>query len=321
MTRAKGGKSYIGSRELPSKKRPMIKVCRLGHATLTTPDLDRQVAYYTQVVGLTLIEREAKRVFLATKQGLEALALEQGAPNALSRLAFQVAPGTDLAQLARELSTHGIKAERRSSISPGVAQAIVFEDPKHTTIEIFAEYSFAKEDTSQGGIMPLKLGHVAYRVADVQQIVKFYTDVLGFRVSDWRDDTFAFLRCGPDHHTVNFVVDEVPQLHHIAFEVKDWAEIQRACEWLAKNNIHLVWGPGRHIIGHNIAIYHRNADKVRVEFFCEMDQMKDETLGYFDPRPWHQDQPQRPKVWGPETLRNYWGFGSERVIRGYQTVE
>ena len=36
------------------------------------------------------------------------------------------------------------------------------------------------------------------------------------------------------------------------------------------------------------------ADKVRVEFFCEMDQMKDEKLGYFDPRPWHQDRPQRP---------------------------
>ena len=177
------------------------------------------------------------------------------------------------------------------------------------------------EDRSQVGVMPLKLGHVAYRVRDVQQVVRFYCDVLGFRVSDWHGDTFAFLRCGPDHHSVNFVFDEVPQLHHIAFEVKDWAEIQKACEWLAKNNIRLVWGPGRHIIGHNIAIYHRNADKVRVEFFTEMDQMKDEALGYFDPRPWHQDRPQRPKVWGPDTLRNYWGFGSEPVIRGYQTVE
>jgi hypothetical protein len=77
-----------------------------------------------------------------------------------------------------------------------------------------------------------------------------------------------------------------------------------------------VWGPGRHIIGHNITIYHRNADKVRVAFFTEMDQMKDEALGYFDPRPWHQDRPQRPKVWGPDTLRNYWGFGSEPAIRG-----
>ena len=82
----------------------MIEVRRLGHATLTTPDLDRQVAYYTAVVGLTLIERDAKRAFLASKQGLEAIALEPGAPNALSRLAFQVAPGSDLADLTRELA-------------------------------------------------------------------------------------------------------------------------------------------------------------------------------------------------------------------------
>ena len=37
----------------------MIEVRRLGHATLTTPDLDRQVAYYTEVVGLTLLERDS----------------------------------------------------------------------------------------------------------------------------------------------------------------------------------------------------------------------------------------------------------------------
>ncbi len=60
---------------------------------------------------------------------------------------------------------------------------------------------------------------------------------------------------------------------------------------------------------------------MRVEIFTEMDQMKDEALGYFDPRPWHQEFPLYPKMHGPETLRNYWGYGSERVIRGYQTKE
>ena len=299
----------------------MIQVRRLGHATLTTPDLERAIAYFCEIVGLTVVAREGHRAFLATRQGLEAIALEHGDPNALKRLSFQIAPGSDLTAVARALAEQGIRAERRSGISPGVAEAIAFTDPKGTELEIFAEHVFADEDPRPAGIAPLKLGHVAYRVRDVQAIVRFYTDVLGFRVSDWRDDTFAFLRCGPDHHSVNFVVDETPQLHHIAFEVKDWAEIQRACEWLAGNDIRLVWGPGRHIIGHNIAIYHRNADKLRVEFFTEMDQMKDESLGYFDPRPWHQDRPQRPKVWGAETLRNYWGFGSEPVIRGYQTVE
>jgi len=299
----------------------MIQVRRLGHATLTTPDLDRAIAYYVEIIGLTLIARDKRRAILASRQGLEAIALEPGPPNALARLSFQVAPGLELSAIARVLDQEGIKSERRSVISPGIADAIVFSDPKGTEIEIFSEYAFAAEDRTPAAIAPLKLGHVAYRVTDVQGIVKFYTEVLGFRVSDWRDDTFAFLRCGPDHHSVNFVVDDVPQLHHIAFEVKDWAEIQRACEWLAKNDIRLVWGPGRHIIGHNVAIYHRNSDKMRVEFFTEMDQMKDEALGYFDPRPWHQDFPQRPKVWSADTLRNYWGFGSEPVIRGYQTIE
>lgn len=295
----------------------MIKIKRVGHATLTTPDLERQLEYYTDIIGLSLIERDSDRAFLATKQGLEAIALERADQVALTKLAFQVAPGSDLGELSANLAKEGIKTERRSGISPGVAEAITFQDPHGTLLEVYAEYTFAKEDRRPVGIMPLKLGHVANRVADVQHVVKFYTDVLGFRVSDWRDDTFAFLRCGVDHHSVNFVTDPVPQLHHIAFEVKDWPEIHRANDMLAKNEIRLVWGPGRHIIGHNVAAYHRNWDNVRVEMYTEMDQMVDEELGYFAPRPWHQDTPQRPKRWPKETLRNYWGFGSHGTFPGY----
>jgi hypothetical protein len=35
--------------------------------------------------------------------------------------------------------------------------------------------------------------------------------------------------------------------------------------------------------------------------------MLDEELGYFVPRPWHHDTPQRPKVW-PHGLNNCWGL-------------
>jgi len=97
-----------------------------------------------------------------------------------------------------------------------------------------------------------------------------------------------------------------PRLHHIAFEVKDWAELQRGCELLQKNGIPLVWGPLRHIVGHNVAAYHRNQDGVRVELYCEMDMMKDEALGYWDPRPWHEEMPLRPKKWPKDTPRSAW---------------
>jgi hypothetical protein len=38
-----------------------------------------------------------------------------------------------------------------------------------------------------------------------------------------------------------------------------------------------------------------------------MDQMKDEALGYFEPRPWHHDLPQRPKVWERKYAGMTWG--------------
>jgi len=299
----------------------MIKVKRLGHATLSTPDIEGQTDYYSRILGLSIVERSRDRVFLGSKQGLEAIELVRGEPNGLKRLSFQIAPGSDLGDVASELQKMGLKPERRKDVSPGVAEAVTFEDPKGTALDLFAEYKFAKPDAAPSLFNILKLGHVAYRVLDVQKIVKFYCDVLGFRVSDWRGDFFVFMRCNTDHHSLNFIIDEKPQLHHIAFEVIDWSEIHKAIDYLAHNKIHLVWGPGRHVIGHNVATYHRNADLVRVEIFTEMDQMKDEELGYFDPRPWHQEFPLYPKMHGAETLRNYWGFGSERVIQGYQTNE
>lgn len=287
----------------------MIQARRVGHVTLSTPDLARQVDYYTQVLGLAVVERTASRAVLATKLGHEAIVLEQGAGNACTALALQVSPQTDLQEAAAAMQRQGVACEIRSDITPGIACALSFEDPKGTRVEIFADYAYPPEDLTQAGIMPFKLGHVAFNVTDVQRVVDFYVKLLGFRVSDWRGDFFAFLRCGPDHHSVNFVRGEQNALHHIAFELRDWAEIQRACDFLAKRDIHLVLGPIRHIIGHNIATYHNNPDDVLIELFTELDQMKDEELGYFDPRPWHQDRPQRPKVWGPETLTNYWGPG------------
>ncbi len=35
--------------------------------------------------------------------------------------------------------------------------------------------------------------------------------------------------------------------------------------------------------------------------------MIDEELGYFVPRPWHHDFPQRPKVWEP-SMAGGWGL-------------
>ena len=56
----------------------MLQIKRAGHSTLTTPDLERMVDYFTRIVGLSLVAREKNRAILATKSGLEAIVLERG---------------------------------------------------------------------------------------------------------------------------------------------------------------------------------------------------------------------------------------------------
>ncbi len=284
----------------------MIKAKRLGHITFSTPDIERQLDYYRTVLGLTLVDRSKNRAILATRQGQEAIVLEHGDTARLLNLSFELAPDSDLSAVQAALNAEGIKTERKETLTPGVSTAISFKDPKGTGVDVFTNYTFAPEDPTPSTLTPLKLGHVADRVMDVHKQVKFYTELLGFKVSDWRMDVFAFLRCCPDHHTVNFLTFNEPGLHHVAFEMKDWSELNRACDHIAKSKLKLEWGPARHVIGHNVACYHRNTDGLLIELFCELDRMADEDLGYFEPRPWHQDRPQKPRVWGPEWPRNYW---------------
>ena len=254
----------------------MINVKRISHATFETPDIDRQIDYFTQIAGLTLTERENGRAFLATKLGDLAVQLEKGDHARCARLAFQVAPDTEFDDIRRGVEAEGVRCQTRNDPTPGIPRMLAFEDPKGTVCEVFAAQTPIGKNQQVPGIGPIKLGHLAFVVPEPKEFAAFYTRVLGFRVSDWIQDWFVFMRCGPDHHTVNFVRGKRTQMHHIAFELKDWAHIQAACDFLGGKNIPIIWGPGRHGPGHNVYTYHRNPDDQIVEMFTELDKMLDE---------------------------------------------
>jgi catechol 2,3-dioxygenase-like lactoylglutathione lyase family enzyme len=284
----------------------MIKVHRIGHATFETPDLERAIEHYTQVIGLSLAGREDKRAFLASRIGQLAIELQQGPQPRCSKLSFEVAANADFADYRRELQKHGVTAEERNDSIPGLPKVLSFADPKGTRIELFREWSTIGNHQQVAGAGVFKLGHVAFVSQDPREMAKFYGEVLGFRVSDWIGDFFVFMRCNADHHAVNFITGKNIKMHHIAFELRDFSHLQTACDLFGERKIPIIWGPVRLGPGHNVAAFHRDHDDWVIEFYCELDQMKDEQLGYFDPRPWHRDRPQRPKVWDPK-LSNIWG--------------
>jgi catechol 2,3-dioxygenase-like lactoylglutathione lyase family enzyme len=287
----------------------MIKAKRIGHASFVTSDLDKQIDYYQQVVGLGVVARDANRAFLATDSGQLSVVLEKGSEESCAKLAFEVSPELSVAEMARELAAAGLKSEERSDSIPGVPKMLAFNDTKGTTIELFSDWSFVKPGSPvAGSAIPSKLGHIAFVTPDPQAMLEFYQRTLGFRLSDWIGDYFVFLRCGIDHHTVNFIRGPTNRMHHIAFELRDAGHLHDACDLLGRKNIEIVWGPVRHGPGHNIAVYHRNPLDQMVEFFIELDEMLDEERCYFDPRPWHKEWPQKPRVWDPNQQRDMWGL-------------
>jgi catechol 2,3-dioxygenase-like lactoylglutathione lyase family enzyme len=286
----------------------MIGVRKISHASYETPDLERQVAYYTDILGLALTARERDAVYLANTIDHHSVILRSGMHARCARIGFQIGPDDDLDAFEKQTAAHGLSTTRKKDPEPTIGDMVSFEDPKGTVIEVFRQPEPQTQPFRSNGIVPHKLGHVAFHVTDVQRMTRFYCDVLGFRVSDWMGDFFSFLRCGTDHHTINLVETGANRHFHTAFELRDWAHIQTACDFLSRHGYRILWGPGRHGIGHNLFTYHRGPNGLITELFAELDQMKDESLGYFEPRPWHRDNPQRPKTW-PKTpdAANLWG--------------
>lgn len=292
----------------------MIQIAKLGHIALYTTDIDRLLAYYTEVLGFTVTERAGDgTAYLSTDIDHHNVVLSPAAKAGLRHMAFQLAGGASLQDVASHLRRQGIKVASRTDAQPGIAELLEFSDPEGYLVQLYHQTAQMPVASSlaEKPIRPQKLGHLALHAQDVQAMAAFYQTVLGFRVSDWLGDFLVFLRCGPDHHTVNFLRAPGPPRHgmqHLAFQVAAWASIERACDHLAKHHIPLIWGPGRHRMGHNIFTYHRDPERRVVELFTELDLMLNEDLGYFEPRPWHEDIPQRPKVWAPgPDVSDQWG--------------
>src|SRR6188472_517471 len=99
----------------PEGEGPVIPARRLGHVTFETPDLEHQIAHYTQVVGLHVATKEEDRAILATHLGDEVLVLQNGLVQRCVALSLHVDSSADLAAAAKELEGKGIATERRSN--------------------------------------------------------------------------------------------------------------------------------------------------------------------------------------------------------------
>ena len=130
-----------------------------------------------------------------------------------------------------------------------------------------------------------RIGHVVLKVADLERSVTFYTEVLGFRVSDVYPDTMmpggmVFLRMNADHHGVALIggasgPSDSAEMDHLAFEVATLDEVVRARDHLRGQRVPIDF-EGRRRAGCQVAIEFRDPDGHRLEIYWGLDQIGSE---------------------------------------------
>ena len=204
---------------------------RMGAVHLTVGDLERSLDYYRTAIGLDVLEEGAGRAALGTpERTLLVLVEEAGAPPAgrstgLYHFALLVPERVQLATWLAHAARDGVPMTGMSDHY--VSEALYLRDPDGHGIEIYwdrardhwegqvgermtslpldvpsllgelPDPAAAEFDGLPGGTV---MGHVHLKVADVDETIAFYRDVLGFALMAHLGPAAAFLAAGGYHH-------------------------------------------------------------------------------------------------------------------------
>lgn len=122
---------------------------------------------------------------------------------------------------------------------------------------------------------PIRIGHVVFFTPDVMEVLAFYTDVLGFVVSDSYPGAGYFLRCAEEggHHDLFLLQtpDGKKGLNHVAFTVRDIEEVFGGGIHINGRGWKSQIGPGRHPISSAYFWYVENPCGAVVEYYTNED--------------------------------------------------
>ena len=261
-------------------------VMRLGFVHVRETDLEKARQYYTQVLGLQEVTRQDGRHYFKCWDEYDhhSVVIENGGLG-LVKMGYKVESPDDLARIERAAQTFGLSVGRVSKgENLGQGEALRCILPSDHVLELYAEaeqpgtsVGVLNPDpwpSQQAGISPSRLDHLLLTAEDVQTTVDFFTQVLGFRMSERivpdqhsRELLAAFLFCSNKAHDIAFVRGPNGKLHHYAFWLDSWNDILRAGDTLSRNNLTVDMGPTRHGITRGTTIYFFGPNGNRNEVF------------------------------------------------------
>lgn len=281
----------------------MTRAFQIAYVDLDTPAAEQEIAYYDRVIGATLVERGSDgRAYFSLGLDHHNMTIRQASHPRLTALGLRIEKEA-ADETVRSLRALGLSPEKKSDARPGVPVLVEAVVAGHT-LHFVPDMAMPGPGFRTSGVVPTRLGHVALLAPEAAKLVEF-CQAIGFRATDWFEGIATFLTCNHDHHVLNIIAAPEARLHHLAFELRSRAAHHDVADFLATAGHSTLWGPARHTAGHNLASYHYDPSRFLVELYTDMDVLVPE-LDIFEPRPWHDAFPQRPRVWTIDQLTT-WG--------------
>ena len=238
-------------------------------------------SFATDVLGAQVARRTADELRLRTDERSWRIAIESGppaGPGSLVALGFEVESPAALSELAESLSAMGIdvRADDELARHRQVRSLIVFADVDGHQLEAFYGQEIDRSPfVSPRGIEfitgDLGVGH-AFLFSDAPaKIVEFYTERLGFRLSDTIDLGVAegtFMHCNPRHHSV--AVASIPGLPvglgHLMLEVGSLEAVGLALDLATERGDQIQMTIGQHTNDRVTSFYVTTPSGFQIEY-------------------------------------------------------
>src|SRR5260370_8880571 len=167
----------------------------------------------------------------------------------LHHIAFEVDTGGELAGFAARLNESGIElALQPCDGNPDIGDTLWFDDPDRNRVEISVtpDDSLTLPPASSEGrrtrLHPHSLQHLAIRTMHMEIMVDFYTEALGFDISDWLLRECVWLRCNSDHHTL-ILIEGKQDIDHIGYIIPPAPELLPWADYFTGQHAPILWGP------------------------------------------------------------------------------
>jgi 2,3-dihydroxybiphenyl 1,2-dioxygenase len=207
-----------------------MAVQALGYAGFGSADLDDWRQFGTGLVGLQAVERGNSLLAFRMDDRKQRIVIDRAMPEGARFFGWEVADAAALEALAARLE----QAEVRITAEPQaladtrrVGGLISFHDPAGNRLEAF--YGAEIDDTpfrpgrSISGFRtgPLGLGHAVLTVKNIDVVMPFYVDLLGFGLSDYIEKPFRayFFHVNARHHSLAMIETGNNGMHHLMVEL------------------------------------------------------------------------------------------------------